>query len=82
MSRNRQVIGMGADTLDLYELKPGDKVRTTQGALVQVLSETEDGRWIKVRYIESPQDPALTGTEDLCHEDELKELAETNMATE
>jgi|SRR6266542_1085625 len=39
-----------------------------------IAEQDEDGRWIRVRYIESPQNPELAGTEDLCDEDELTEV--------
>lgn len=67
--------------MDLYRLKPGDRVRTVDGARVEVLKETEDGQWILVRYLESPEGPGIVGTEDLCHEDELQEVISTNAAT-
>lgn len=57
--------------MDIYALKPGDKVRTADGAVVEILKETEDGKWILVRYIEDPENPSVVGTEDLCHVDEL-----------
>ena len=60
--------------MDLYDLKVGDRVRLFDGPVGEVLSETEDGQWIRVRYIESPLDRALLGTDDLCHLDELREL--------
>jgi hypothetical protein len=59
--------------MDVYELKPGDRVRTVDGAVAQILQETQDGQWILVRYIESAEDPSIVGTEDLCHQDELQE---------
>ncbi len=59
--------------VNLYELKPGDRARTTDGALVEVLAETEDGQWIRVRYLEL-DDPSLVGTEDLCHEGEMQDV--------
>ena len=67
--------------MDLYELRRGDRVRTADGAVVEVLAETEDGQWVKVRYIESPDDPGLVDTEDLCHVDELQELIEPRATT-
>ena len=60
--------------MDIYALKPGDKVRTTDGALVEILKDTEDGRWILIRYLEDPENPSVVGTEDLCHVGELREL--------
>jgi hypothetical protein len=66
--------------MDLYGLKRGDRVRTTDGALVEVLNETEDGKWILVRYLEMREDASLVGTEDLCAESELESLVEAKPA--
>ena len=60
--------------MDLWLLKPGHKIRTHDGAEAEVLSETEDGAWIKVRYLSVPDDPSLTGTEDLVSEGEVEAL--------
>ena len=62
--------------MDINTLGPRDRVRTVDGALVEVLKETEDGKWILVRYLEEPENPGVVGTEDLCHADELGELVE------
>jgi preprotein translocase subunit YajC len=62
------------DILDVYDLKPGDKVRTIDGSIAEIVNETQDGKWIKVRYVEGTEDAALIGTEDLCTEDELTEV--------
>ena len=62
--------------MDIRQLKPGDRVRTSEGSIAEVLKDTEDGKWILVRYVQSRDDPALAGTEDLCHEDELSEIVE------
>ena len=63
--------------MNLRELKRGDHARTVDGALVEIVNETEDGQWILVRYLADTEDPALTGTEDLCHESEIEGLAKT-----
>ncbi len=68
---------MGA-IVDLYDLKLGDRVRTVDGSVGLVVAETEDGRWVRVRYIESSTEPRLVGTDDLCHLDELVESEETD----
>lgn len=60
--------------MDIYDLKVGDRVKTVDGSIAEVLKETADGRWILVRYVEVPEDPALVGTEDLCDESELVEM--------
>jgi len=59
--------------MDLYDLQLGDRVRLADGTIAEVISETEDGRSIRVRHIESPNNPARTGSEELCSEDEIEE---------
>jgi hypothetical protein len=59
--------------VDLWTLKPGDKIRIYGGAEAEVLSETEDGERIKVRYLEAKDEPSLEGTEDVVNEDEIEE---------
>jgi hypothetical protein len=44
------------------------------GAEVEVLSETEDGEWIMVRYLYGENDPLFAGTEDLAYRDEVEVL--------
>jgi hypothetical protein len=36
------------------------------------LEETEDGAWIRVRYLKVEDDPTLVGTEDLVSEAEVE----------
>lgn len=60
--------------MDIYELKVGNRVKTVDGSIAEIVKETTDGRWILVRYIEVPEDPDLVGTEDLCDESELVEM--------
>lgn len=60
--------------MDLWTLKPGDKIRTSDGALVEVVAKTEDGRWILVRYLADSENPSVVGTEDLCRDEELVEV--------
>ena len=60
--------------MDLRDLKLGERVRLVEGGIIaEIITSTEDGRWIKVRYLESPDEPKLVGTEDLCPDDEIKE---------
>lgn len=55
-------------------LKPGHKIRTRDGAEAEVLSETQDGLWIKVRYLDGADDPLFGESEDLVHRDEVDVL--------
>jgi hypothetical protein len=58
--------------MDLYDLQVGDRIRLTDGTIAEVISETEDGRSIRVRHIESPNNPSRAGSEELCSEDEIE----------
>lgn len=60
--------------MNLWMLRPGHKIRTREGTEAEVLAATEDGEWIKVRYIEVADDPSLAGTEDLVSEGEVEAL--------
>ena len=58
--------------MDISTLLPGDRIRTVDGNVAEIVAATEDGRWIKVRYVESTDTPKLVGPEDLCTEEELE----------
>lgn len=60
--------------MNLWLLKPGHRIRTRDGAEAEVLSGTEDGVWIKVRYLEVEDDTYLAGTENLVSEGEVEAL--------
>ena len=64
--------------MDLYDLELGDRVRLTDGTIAEVISPTEDGSWIRVRHIESPNNPSHTGSEQLCSEDEIEARVDVN----
>jgi hypothetical protein len=63
--------------VNLDTLKPGDRVRTADDAVAEVLAASEDGEWIRVKYLRSDQDPELVNTEDLCSADEIEEKIST-----
>lgn len=57
--------------VDVWNLAVGARVSLEDGVVAEVVSPTEDGNWIKVRYVEVPESPELVGTEDLCDADEI-----------
>ncbi len=61
--------------MNLWELKKGDKVKLQDGIVANVLARTQDGQWIRVRYVLAPENPELVGSEDLCSESEVLEIA-------
>lgn len=58
--------------VNLWDLAPGDRVRILGGVVAEVVSPTEDGGWIKGRYLIS-EEAALIGTEDVFAEHEVVE---------
>ena len=54
-----------AEVVNLMLLKEGVKVATTAGATVQVVDNPKDGIWLFAKYLISPDNPALLGTEDI-----------------
>ena len=61
--------------MDLWELAIGTRVRLERDAIAEIVSPTEDGAWIKVRYVEASGTYGLGGIEDLCGADEILGLA-------
>lgn len=59
--------------MDLYDLEIGDRVRLTDGTIAEIISQTEDGRTIRVRHIESPNNPSQAGSVQVCPEDRIVE---------
>ena len=43
----------------------GTKLRLANGATVEILDNPRDGLWVMVRYLDSPDDPGLVGSEDM-----------------
>lgn len=60
--------------VNLHALQPGDQARTIDGDTVEIVAPTQDGQWIRVRYLASPHDPELVGMLDLCHVDEFETI--------
>ena len=54
-----------SDPINVRTLTPGTRVALVDGAVVEIVSNPEDGVWLFARYLESPRDPALVGQEDM-----------------
>ena len=46
-------------------LEPGTRVALADGSIVEIVSNPKDGIWVFARYLASPRDVALVGTEDM-----------------
>lgn len=47
------------------QLEPGEKIRTSNGDIVEVVQNPKDGYWLIVKYVSSANDPSLVGKQDM-----------------
>ena len=66
-----------AEVVNVRLLNAGTKVKVSHGATVEVVSNPLDGVWIFARYLTSPEDPSLEGTEDMIFAQDIIEVLET-----
>ena len=66
-----------AEVVNVRLLKAGDKLKISHGATVVVVSNPLDGVWIFARYLSSPEDHSLVGTEDMVFAADIMEVLET-----
>lgn len=64
------------EIVNLILLKPDTKIRLTNGATAQVVSNPRDGVWVFARYLSSPGDPSLVGTEDMVFAQDILQVVE------
>ena len=60
--------------IDLMTLAEGTKVSTTAGATIEVVDNPKDGVWIFGKYLFSPGDPSLVGSEDMFFAEDVVEI--------
>ena len=53
--------------VSIWELKAGEQITLDQGVVAEVVTPTEDGLWVRVKYLHAPESPEIVGTEDLWH---------------
>ena len=60
--------------IDLMTLAEGTKVSTTAGATIEVVDNPKDGVWVFGKYLLSPRDPSLVGSEDMFFAEDVVEI--------
>lgn len=65
-----------ADVVNLLNLAPGDKIGMLNGATAEVMTNPMDGVWIFARYLTSPEDPSLEGSEEMFFAQDIAEVLE------
>ena len=62
------------DPINIRTLAPGTQVVLEGGAVAEIVSNPNDGVWLFARYLTSPRDPALVGTEDMIFAQDVVEV--------
>jgi hypothetical protein len=61
--------------INVRMLEPGTRVTLADGSTVEVVSNPRDGIWLFARYLASPRDAALVGTEEMVFAQDVMEIA-------
>ena len=57
-------------------LESGTVIRLSNGATAEVESNPRDGVWVFARYLSSPEDHSLVGTEEMVFAQDIVEVLE------
>ena len=63
-----------ADIVNLITIEEGSRITTLNGATAEVVGNPKDGVWVFVKYLTSPDDPDLIGTEDMVFAQDIAEV--------
>ncbi len=63
-----------AEVVNLKTLEEGATIATAAGATAEVVENPKDGVWIFAKYLTSPEDPSLEGTEDMFFAQDIVEV--------
>ena len=63
-----------ADVVNLITIEEGAKISTVGGATAEVVNNPKDGVWVFAKYLTSPDDPELVGTEDMIFAQDISEV--------
>ena len=54
-----------SELVNTRELTPGTQIALVAGAIAEVVSNPLDGVWVFARYLSSPADPSVVGSEEM-----------------
>jgi len=63
-----------SEVVNLRLLEPGMKIALSDGSIAEVVSNPLDGVWVFARYLSSPSDAALEGTEEMIFAQDIVEV--------
>ena len=66
-----------SEIINLRLLQPGTTISLSDGATAEVVSNPMDGVWVFARYLSSPNDSSLVGTEEMIFAQNIVEIVKT-----
>ena len=65
-----------SEVINLRLLQPGTTIGLSDGATAEVVSNPLDGVWVFARYLSSPNDASVVGTEEMIFAQDVVEVLE------
>jgi hypothetical protein len=66
-----------SDIINLRLLEPGTTISLSDGSMAEVVSNPLDGVWVFARYLSSPNDSSMVGTEEMIFAQNVVEILNT-----
>jgi hypothetical protein len=63
-----------SEIINLRLLEPGTAISLTDGSTAEVVSNPLDGVWVFARYLSSPNDASMVGTEEMIFAQNIVEI--------
>jgi hypothetical protein len=63
-----------SELVNIRELTPGMQIVLVDGAVAEIVSNPLDGVWVVARYLSSPVDPAVVGSEEMIFAQDIAEV--------
>lgn len=67
-----------SEIINLLRLQPGTTIGLSDGATAEVVSNPSDGVWVFARYLSSPSDAALVGTEAMIFAQDIVDIRDAS----
>ena len=63
-----------SELVNTRELAPGMQIVLVDGAVAEIVSNPLDGVWVFARYLSSPADPSMVGSEEMIFAQDIAEI--------
>ena len=64
-----------AVVINVRTLEPGTRLTLSDGSTAEIVSNPKDGIWLFARYLASPRDASLVGTEEMVFAQDVVEIS-------